>query len=580
SFFHSKKKIMVAKKHKSKRISCSQRYKIQKKVKAHHKKLNKDPVNLNKRKKKIEKNHIPNSFPYKEELLMEIQQERNQQQEQQQEQLERFVESVQERVEDYDNNCNNNNNNNNNNQSLQSNQFKKLTRKSLVRVLSESDLVLSVVDIRDPLNSMLSLSSSTSSSSTSNNNINKKILLVLNKCDLVPVDVAMEWLRYFRLNKESFNLCNVVLCSCQKKIGMKELKACIKNTLIGKGGGGSGGGGGGSGGVVGVVGMPNVGKSALINSLIGLYGSSSSSSSKGNGKGDVVVSASKAGETKHLKRIKLEKNLFLLDSPGHCELSSSSSSSGSIDRLLLGVVNYEQFESTSAAAAGGGGGGDDLVVVIEELFSRLNENVVLLEKIYGLYAFRNALEFLQMNALEFLQMLARKSGKLRRGGVLDVRAAAIMVLKDWFQGKIPYYTRVPTRLEEQKGEDASAAAAAAAVIVSEYGQEFKWDCDAADVVELSGRSAAVTGGRGGGGGSGSGGSKMDVEENTRVIVGMDDIVDYESESGQEDDEDEEMDEDSDEEEEQQQQQKKKRFIGSNSGDAPVHEGQYDFREYF
>ena len=63
---------MVAKKRKSKRQTLQQKYKIQKRTKEHHKRLKKG-VLVSTGKKKTVDNHIPNAWPYKEDLLREIQ---------------------------------------------------------------------------------------------------------------------------------------------------------------------------------------------------------------------------------------------------------------------------------------------------------------------------------------------------------------------------------------------------------------------------------------------------------------------------------------------------------------------------
>jgi hypothetical protein len=67
---------MVAKKRKSKRQTLQQKYKIVKRTREHHRKLKKGKLSgglqLSNKKKKAE-NRIPNAWPYKEELLQEIQ---------------------------------------------------------------------------------------------------------------------------------------------------------------------------------------------------------------------------------------------------------------------------------------------------------------------------------------------------------------------------------------------------------------------------------------------------------------------------------------------------------------------------
>jgi nuclear GTP-binding protein len=63
---------MVAKKRKSKRQTLQQKFKIQKRTKEHHKKLKKGTLKGVKHFKKREVDHIPNAWPYKEDLLKEI----------------------------------------------------------------------------------------------------------------------------------------------------------------------------------------------------------------------------------------------------------------------------------------------------------------------------------------------------------------------------------------------------------------------------------------------------------------------------------------------------------------------------
>jgi len=64
--------IMAAKKRKSKRQTLQQKYKIIKRTKEHHRKLKKGVIVSSGSRKKV-RDSIPNAWPYKEDLLKEIQ---------------------------------------------------------------------------------------------------------------------------------------------------------------------------------------------------------------------------------------------------------------------------------------------------------------------------------------------------------------------------------------------------------------------------------------------------------------------------------------------------------------------------
>lgn len=68
---------------------------------------------------------------------------------------------------------------------------------------------------------------------------------------------------------------------------------------------------------------------------------------------------------------------------------------------------------------------------------------------------------------EFLQHIAQHRGKLKKGGTSDLQAAAKIVLQDWNDGRIPYYTMPPQR-EAQQGH-------AAAEVVTNWGTQFDAD---------------------------------------------------------------------------------------------------------
>lgn len=80
---------------------------------------------------------------------------------------------------------------------------------------------------------------------------------------------------------------------------------------------------------------------------------------------------------------------------------------------------------------------------------------------------------------QFLHHIALARGKLKKGGTVDVQAAAKVVLQDWNDGRIPFYTMPPQR-EAQEGH-------AAAEVVTHFGTDFDADqvCPADECVSCS-----------------------------------------------------------------------------------------------
>lgn len=69
--------------------------------------------------------------------------------------------------------------------------------------------------------------------------------------------------------------------------------------------------------------------------------------------------------------------------------------------------------------------------------------------------------------LEFLQHLARRQGRLKKGGIPDSDAAAKIVLQDWLDGRLSYYTMPPAVH--------SMPAHLSSTVVGELSQEFDID---------------------------------------------------------------------------------------------------------
>ena len=78
--------------------------------------------------------------------------------------------------------------------------------------------------------------------------------------------------------------------------------------------------------------------------------------------------------------------------------------------------------------------------------------------------------------LEFLQHLARRQGRLKKGGVPDNEAAARILLQDWIDGRLSYYTvppeehQLPTHLSSEVVGELAKEFDIAALLQEEEGQ--------------------------------------------------------------------------------------------------------------
>lgn len=177
---------------------------------------------------------------------------------------------------------------------------------------------------------------------------------------------------------------------------------------------------------VGFIGYPNTGKSSIINTLK---------------KKKVCTVAPIPGETKVWQYITLMRRIYLIDCPGIVPVSAKDSDT---DTVLKGVVRVENLATPAEH--------------IPALLERVRPEY--LERTYGLEHVDGGWHG-EQGATVILTAIAKKSGKLLKGGEPDQEAAAKMVLNDWIRGKVPFFVAPPVKseLESQPGAPAATATA-------------------------------------------------------------------------------------------------------------------------
>ncbi|KAF5842967.1 NUC091 domain-containing protein [Dunaliella salina] len=272
----------------------------------------------------------------------------------------------------------------------------------LYKVLDSSDVIIQVLDARDPLGTRCRFLEQ----HIRKHLRHKHILLLLNKCDLVPSWVTKRWLHYLSRDFPTLafhaSITNpfgkgALLSLLRQLARLRSDKQAIS---------------------VGFVGYPNVGKSSVINTL---------RTKK------VCKTAPVPGETKIWQYITLMKRVFLIDCPGV-------------------VYNRTHDEESNIVLKG--------VVRVENLEDATEHVPTVLQRVKPEYL-RRAYKLKEWSDCEdFLTQLAQKAGKLLKGGEPDLNTAARMVLYDWQRGKIPYFTLPPDYKPEEEQRLALAAEAA------------------------------------------------------------------------------------------------------------------------
>ncbi|KAG8533194.1 GTPase required for pre-60S ribosomal subunit nuclear export and maturation [Bacidia gigantensis] len=264
----------------------------------------------------------------------------------------------------------------------------------LYKVIDSSDVVIHVLDARDPLGTRCR----TVEKFIKEDAPHKHLIFVLNKCDLVPTGVAASWVR--ALSKEYPTL--AFHASITNSFGKGSLITLLRQFSSLHSGRKQIS--------VGFVGYPNTGKSSIINTLR---------------KKKVCTVAPIPGETKVWQYITLMKRIYLIDCPGVVPPNQGDSPE---DILLRGVVRVENVENPEQ--------------YIATVLKRVKPQHI--ERTYEIKNYNSP--------TEFLELLARKGGRLLKGGEADVDGVAKMVLHDFLRGKIPWFTPPPMpEGQEEKG---------------------------------------------------------------------------------------------------------------------------------
>ncbi|KAK4555139.1 GTPase required for pre-60S ribosomal subunit nuclear export and maturation [Recurvomyces mirabilis] len=284
----------------------------------------------------------------------------------------------------------------------------------LYKVIDSSDVVIHVLDARDPLGTRCKSVEKYIREEAPH----KHLLFLLNKCDLVPTSVASKWVHHLSLSHPTL----AFHASLTNSFGKGTLITLLRqfSTLHSARKQIS----------VGFIGYPNTGKSSIINTLRAKK---------------VCKTAPIPGETKVWQYITLMKRIYLIDCPG---IVPPEMGLDDTEVLLRGVVRVENVSNPAQYVPA-------VLAVCRRKY---------LERTYGITGWWKDAEGVEVDEVEqmvgtagsdevkvkeavrFLELLARKGGRLLKGGEADMDGVAKMVLNDFLRGKIPWFIPPPAGL--------------------------------------------------------------------------------------------------------------------------------------
>jgi len=231
-------------------------------------------------------------------------------------------------------------------------------------------VILHVLDARDPIGTRCD----SVEAYLAKEKKGKKVVYVLNKVDLVPGWVAARWVKVLGKTHPTI----AFHASINNSFGKGSLIQLLRqfSTLYSDKKQIS----------VGFIGYPNVGKSSIINTLK---------------KKQVCTTAPIPGETKVWQYITLMRRIYLIDCPGIVPPSARDTDS---QKVLKGIVRVEHLSDPASH--------------IDFLLQRVRKEYLV--RTYGVEDWDSP--------EDFLTKLARKAGKLHRGGEADYRTVATMVI--------------------------------------------------------------------------------------------------------------------------------------------------------
>lgn len=338
-------------------------------------------------------------------------------------------------------------------------------------VVDQADVVLYVLDARDPEGTRSRDVERAVMAAASGG---KRLILVLNKVDLIPPPVLRGWLAHLRRffptlplrasgpapNAHTFNHRDMTVQSTSAALfrALKSFAASrnLKRAIS-----------------VGVIGYPNVGKSSVINALLSRLGGS-----RGGNSHAACPAGAEAGVTTSIRRVKIDSKLTLLDSPGIVFPSASSVGSSGNPAAFVPKNKTEAHAHLVLLNAIPPKNIDDPVPAVTLLLKRLSA-AGLMEKLAAVYDLPPLVTNQGDATTDFLVQVARKRGRLGRGGVPNINAAAMTVVTDWRDGRIQGWNEAPVLAVADapaaggKAEESGEVAADQKEIVTEWAKEFK-----------------------------------------------------------------------------------------------------------